>query len=863
MIAAIGKLSGEGGWLRRDIAVTCMMVVAGILTFAAAIAWLTPPRLEANLIVAEISADGGFAYTAPVFPRAPRGYVFASDGIGKEVSNLQLRENGQLLGPAHAGHSDIREHGQGRYSHWRTRLWFSASDFTDPRVNGRSYSVSGRASLHPFMLAAVVLFDLLVLLAARRRLISDPRFRRACATVALFAALGLATLVAAGVFGRVAENSATPKDVALVVATLLHALLGCLILITQWTAGAGLARLVLGASYATAANVLLLGFALSLPLVAVFAVSALVLPYGFGLGVAGWVLCCLPLWAWRPAAGELAGVARTGLAALPFAIGFGCWIALHWHGPTETLGGSPSGDLTYYATSIASFSKQLYPYLNLGYEYEPLGLYFNMLFPLVGAAFSRVAPLDPFLFITASGAASFVLALGLTLYLYIQGTGVLSRGRHAGLASLTLALAIIVAIRYPYWVVESIPAVHAVPLTIAVVYWARKNDARARLLAFALAVVGSALSKVVGAAVLAPFVAATALPRFFQMSRRVRLVAIVAAVAAAAYAGYLLYRVGASNFGVAPLGPVSANLLLRYHWDIWTTLPFALRDVSAVLLAVVAFLLLDWLVASTVAFGFVLFLVYPYVLLFDFVCATIVLGLIVCDRPARLWKHRYLVTGALLLSLPAVVVTDPGGIPTGIAWLVCVGGVIWIAMSGARALTLTGTLTGTWTGTWTGSARAAAAAAVLLCLGLVAVARGHLIPDFNRQAGVLTPQVRQIWLAVKERTPPDALIFTDQTGIEATLLGSWNTYAFIGQRQIFVSNLYMNSATRLDRDRSLAVLRENDAVLTGQLLPSQLRLRGQYSSYFAVVSRARPVPAEWVRIFENGRYALYRLSAPH
>jgi hypothetical protein len=853
MIAAIGKLVGEGGWLRRDIAVTCMTVVAGILTFAAAIAWLAQPHLEASLATADITTDGGFAYIAPISRLAPPGYVFVGDGMGKGVSNLQLRENGQSLGPAHAGHPDIRETGKGRYSHWRTRLWFSASDSTDPRTNGRTYTISARASLHPFVLPAVALFDLLVLFAAWRRLISDPPFRRRAANAAMIASLALAALVAAGVFGRVAENSATPKDAALVIAALLHALFGCLILIAQWTAGAGVARLVLGARYATVPNVLLLGFALSLPLVAVFAVAALSLPYGFGLGMAAWAVCCLPLRAWRPAAGELAGVARAAIAVLPFALGFGCWMALHWHGPTETLGGSPSGDLTYYSTSIASFSKQLYPYLNLGYEYEPLGLYFNMLFPMVGAAFSRVAPLDPFLFITASGAASFVLALGLTLYLYIRGTGVLSRGRHAGLASLTLALAIIVGNRYPYWVVESIPMIHAVSLTIAVVYWARKNDARARLLAFALAVVGSALSKVVGAAVLAPFVAATALPRFFQMSRRVRLVAIVAAVVAAAYAGYLLYRVGANNFGVAPLGPASVNLMLRYHADVWTALPFVLRDVSAVLLAVVAFLLLDWLVASAIALGFVLFLVYPFVLLFDYVCATIVLGLIACDRPARLWKHRYLVIGALLLSLPAVLLTDPGGISNGFAWLVCIGGVIWIAMSGERALT--------WRGAWTGPGRAAAAAAVLLCLGLAAVGRGHLIPDSRWQPGVLTPQVRQIWLAVKERTPPDALIFTDQTGIEATLLGSWNTYAFIGERQIFVSNLYMNSATRLNRELSLAVLRENDAVLNGKLPPSQLKLRGQYSSYFAVVSRTRTVPAEWVRIFENDGYALYRLSA--
>jgi hypothetical protein len=124
---------------------------------------------------------------------------------------------------------------------------------------------------------------------------------------------------------------------------------------------------------------------------------------------------------------------------------------------------------------------------------------------------------------------------------------------------------------------------------------------------------------------------------------------------------------------------------------------------------------------------------------------------------------------------------------------------------------------------------------------------------------VLTPSVRQIWLAVKELTPPDALIFTDQTGIEATLLGSWNTYAFIGARQIFVSNLYMNATTRLDRKLSLDILRENEAILAGRLLPAQLALRGRYSSYYAVLSLGRPVPSEWFRVFENDRYVLYRI----
>jgi hypothetical protein len=410
----------------------------------------------------------------------------------------------------------------------------------------------------------------------------------------------------------------------------------------------------------------------------------------------------------------------------------------------------------------------------------------------------------------------------------------------------TVALAFIIANRYPYWTVESIPVIHAVPLTIAVVYWARKNDARARLLAFVLAVAGSALSKVVGAAVLVPFAAAAAVPRFLQMSRWFRIAAILAAVAAATYVAALIYQMGTLNFTVAPLGPVSLTLALRYQADFWTVLPFAMRDVSAVLLAGCAFLLVDWLLAAAIAFGFLLFLAYPFLFQFDFVCAAIILGLVACDHPERLRKYSIAILGGLLLALPAAVLTDPAGISSGLVWLVCIGGALWIALPAHKPLSRQG---------WS----RIAACAALLCVGLIGVARGNLVLTSGWQPGVLTPQVRQIWLAVKERTPRDALIFTDQTGPEPTLLGAWNTYAFIGARQIFVSNLYLNSATRLNRQRPLEVLDQNAAVLEGRSSPAQLGLHRGYSSYYAVTSRSRTVPAAWVKVFENDRYALYRI----
>jgi parallel beta-helix repeat protein len=58
-------------------------------------------------------------------------------------STLRLFEGGKEIGPAHSSHADIRTKGLGRFSHKYTgaeTLRFSASDNTDPRINGKSYT---------------------------------------------------------------------------------------------------------------------------------------------------------------------------------------------------------------------------------------------------------------------------------------------------------------------------------------------------------------------------------------------------------------------------------------------------------------------------------------------------------------------------------------------------------------------------------------------------------------------------------------------------------------------------------------------------------------------------------------------------
>jgi glycosyltransferase involved in cell wall biosynthesis/SAM-dependent methyltransferase len=89
------------------------------------------------------------AYIPLCTPWSDNGYAFAtrlpdltavSDDIDfPERSTLILLEDGLALGPAHAVHDTIRNIGFGAYSHWKGLLYFSTSDNTDPRTNGRQY----------------------------------------------------------------------------------------------------------------------------------------------------------------------------------------------------------------------------------------------------------------------------------------------------------------------------------------------------------------------------------------------------------------------------------------------------------------------------------------------------------------------------------------------------------------------------------------------------------------------------------------------------------------------------------------------------------------------------------------------------
>ena len=84
-----------------------------------------------------IQAENGYCYIASMDFGEP------GDKETGNKSGLLLFEDGKPLGPARSIHKDIREQGKGRYSHWTEGgLYFSASDNSSPRTNGRCYEVA-------------------------------------------------------------------------------------------------------------------------------------------------------------------------------------------------------------------------------------------------------------------------------------------------------------------------------------------------------------------------------------------------------------------------------------------------------------------------------------------------------------------------------------------------------------------------------------------------------------------------------------------------------------------------------------------------------------------------------------------------
>lgn len=102
-----------------------------------------PTLGERSLVqLAGFAPENGFCYIAQV-----AGPIDGDIDTDPQRSSLRLIEDGVDLGPPHTAHQEIREQGGGRYSHWHDAIYFSTSDNSDPRSNGRTYHAYRAAQL--------------------------------------------------------------------------------------------------------------------------------------------------------------------------------------------------------------------------------------------------------------------------------------------------------------------------------------------------------------------------------------------------------------------------------------------------------------------------------------------------------------------------------------------------------------------------------------------------------------------------------------------------------------------------------------------------------------------------------------------
>jgi hypothetical protein len=113
------------------------------------VSWLAFAGFKRRIIIDRtiVQHGAGHLFTYPV----PSLEYLGDNDEDRQQSPLMLIEDGRSLGPAHSLHSDIVEGGCGRFSHYGVTLYFSSSDNTDPRINGRSYALSRTATILSFL----------------------------------------------------------------------------------------------------------------------------------------------------------------------------------------------------------------------------------------------------------------------------------------------------------------------------------------------------------------------------------------------------------------------------------------------------------------------------------------------------------------------------------------------------------------------------------------------------------------------------------------------------------------------------------------------------------------------------------------
>jgi lysophospholipase L1-like esterase len=188
---------------RFMVSVLLLVCALVLITFI-----IYPPsyRNEVRLEPAKpISHTKGFEFQAQI-PDGILTFNPLSDDLGRGMSPIRLLENNLPIGPANAFRDEIQQSGMGKYLHSSDQIFFSSSDNSDPRTNGKQYHFVLLTPPPPavhFVSAIIGYFAAIILVMAIVRFLGSNRFT---SFVSVILVVLVSVLLLEAVFWVITEN---------------------------------------------------------------------------------------------------------------------------------------------------------------------------------------------------------------------------------------------------------------------------------------------------------------------------------------------------------------------------------------------------------------------------------------------------------------------------------------------------------------------------------------------------------------------------------------------------------------------------------------------------------------------------------
>ena len=816
---------------------------------------LLVPTVIVPIPASATNPEIGHNFIATVDIPAPFPYIFAFDtSVDPRRADATVLEDGHPLGPPHTIHSRIRSAGAGHLSFWSGSIYFSTSDNSDPRTNGRTYAARAEPALPRRITWSLIALDIVAALLIRRTIVGlIVRYGAALVGIGVLAFAARIAMAVAGRAPSLFSDSASTIDLGTTRGIGAHVALGFALTSLIFATGIG-TLLWAGQRRQGVTDLLLRAFLPGTIVVAAAALMAVTLPGGYLVAGLACLVAALPLVRFRAELHALSGVGVSLLLAAPIIALYAIVLSFRFHGPNASIAGEPLGDDTIYVGWANMLTQHVAPLYNFAIEGDRT-TYGNLLPSLFIAPFLRFGWFDPYLFLSASLPIIALLSLSATLPLLHSSPGRANASARRPLDFLVFACLLASSFRFPSVLVESPPFVFLAPIIVSTCYLAQKGaSGRSRPWQAALTgAIGSAISKVVSFLVLVPLSLPDIAGHFLRRaSLRQRIVAAIVGVCVLGYVGLALRTYLAVYLAVGTLGPLSWDDIVRHHVTDPLQLACVLgRDIGAVALAV-AVARSPWMgLRLGVWLGVASTLTLPYLFHTSLTAAVLLVAIVVGTLPRAENVSRHTALLAALLMLPYTVVMNFGGSSVTLTWLAFVVTLTWLLARreyGQAAFGL--------------RVRPGAVAVPCMITALAAVClwgAGTGALHVGQDDLTFTPELRDIWLAVKGDTPRDALIFTDQTDDTSERSGGWDDFALAAQRQFYLVSWVM-SPLRTDAGLRHAWLDRNAAVLSGALSPADLDLSRRYDGYYAVLAKSHAPPPGATAIYSNRSYAIYRLA---